>query len=99
MATLNGFLDGDTAAALKGLYGVDSDVTSDTETEKANNWDEDYDSEIPVEEYCDRCGSELTEEEFNSFSKDQELLCESCDRREHNHTVDRFLSTREIDLD
>ncbi len=94
MATLTGLLDGDTAAALKGLYGVDnsSDVTQ-AASEETNSWS-DYDGFEEAGEFCDNCGEELTAEELEVESKDGEQLCGECDRRTHSHAVGRFVSTR-----
>lgn len=107
MTTLNGFLDSKTAEALKTLYGVDSDSTVDNEAVVAeedgvnSSWDEDLDANElnNSKDYCDHCDEEITGENLNALSEDEELLCDSCTHREYNHTVDRFLSTQEFDLD
>lgn len=94
MATLTGLLDGETAAALKGLYGVGSSAEApQAESEEANSWS-DYDGSDEDGEFCDNCGEELTAEELEIESKDDEQLCGECDRRTHSHAVGRFVSTR-----
>lgn len=101
MTALTGLLDGDTAEALKGLYGVDANaVESRAESEETDSWN-DYDSSEEDGEFCDNCGEELTEAELGVESKEKELLCGDCDRRTHSHAVGRFTSTRsrEKDLD
>lgn len=99
MTALTGLLDGETAEALKGLYGVDSSPAAPAETEGPNSWD-DYDDEAGAASYCDSCGSELTEAELPIDAKAEELLCGECDRRNHSHAVGRFRSTSDdLELD
>lgn len=94
MATLTGLLDGDTAEALKGIYGVDSSSEApQVETEESNSWS-DYEGSEEAGEFCDNCAEELTAEELEVESKDGEQLCGECDRRTHSHAVGRFVSTR-----
>lgn len=94
MTALTGLLDGDTAEALRGLYGVDSSSAApQAEPEEANDWS-DYESPDGDGEFCDNCGEELTAEELEVESKADEQLCGECDRRTHSHAVGRFVATR-----
>ena len=100
MTALNGLLDGETAEALKGLYGVQPTEAQEPTSEEANSWS-DYDSEAEGASYCDRCAEECPESELREEPHSKEVVCGDCDRRANTHAVDRFRSTRdrEVELD
>jgi len=100
MTALTGLLDGATAEALKGLYGVKSSEEMESSTEKVSSWS-DYDSEVAEVSYCDRCAEECPESELREEPHSKEVVCGDCDRRANTHAVDRFRSTRdrEVELD
>lgn len=99
MTTLKGLLDGDTAAALRGLYGVGESEAPQTDSVESKDWDDgDADSQSePV--YCDRCGEELAEAELPDRLTAKDVLCDVCDRRANSSAVGRFLSARDLELD
>lgn len=98
MTALNGLLDGATADALRGLYGVDGSEEAQASSEDGNSWS-DYDDVSDAEVYCDRCGDELTEDEIPKEENPKETLCSECDRRANSHAVGRFLSAKDMKLD
>lgn len=100
MTALTGLLDGETAKALSGLYGVPSPELQEPISQGANSWS-DYGSETEDASYCDRCGEECPESELREEPHSKEVVCEDCDRRANTHAVDRFRSTRdrEVELD
>lgn len=94
MTALNGLLDGETAAALRGLYGVQegAEATSSQPEEEVGDWSDYGDAE--ESSYCDNCGEELLEDELPLDSKAEETLCTDCERRASAHALERFISTR-----
>jgi len=95
MTALNGLLDGETAAALQGLYGVQNaeDSPRGSESEAESNWG-DYEDVTEEGSYCDSCGGAFPEDELSGGTGigDEEVLCGECDRRINNHAVGRFQS-------
>jgi len=92
MTALTGLLDGETAEALKGLYGVQSTEAQEPISEEENSWSN-YEDRSEEASYCDLCAEECPESELREEPHSKDMVCGECDRRANTHAVDRFRST------